>query len=279
MAGFRPLLPPTHGDAEGFVPLHGRAPGPVGAPDSTGFVTGFRPLVPGRLGAEHVHGSDRDQDAVQVPAIDAAPEVPDDVTDAAPEVEVAAAPEPELPASRPEDISLVRAREEGFALGRAEGIEKGEAEVRVRLERLETLLETLESLRRDLFERSVTDVAAAVTQIAAAVVHRELRIDSTGVEALVIDVLDHVRAEDDVLIRVAPEDLRHMQGVAPHLLEHLGRDATFRIDSDPGLSPGGATIETQLGAIDASVETRFAAFADAVQEWAGEEANADVLPR
>jgi flagellar biosynthesis/type III secretory pathway protein FliH len=68
-----------------------------------------------------------------------------------------------------------------------------------------------------------------------------------------------------------------MQNEAPNLLNQLGRDASFHIQSDPELSPGGARIETQLGAIDASVETRFAAFADALAEWAGEEASVDVI--
>ena len=98
-------------------------------------------------------------------------------------------------------------------------------------------------------------------------------MDSTGVEALVIDVLGHVQAQDELVIRVAPEDEQLLQSALPSLMERLGRDSTFRIQSDPELHPGGARIETQMGSIDASVETRFAAYADAVDAWATEEAS------
>lgn len=180
---------------------------------------------------------------------------------------------PELPVE--EDISLIRAREQGFAIGREEGLAAAEAEVADRMKNLDALVKELTSLRSRLFRSSVEDLGAAITHIAERVVRRELAVSSAGVQQLVLDVLDHVQADDEVVIRIAPEDERQMRNAAPAVLEHLGRDATFRIGLDPSLQPGGAMVVTQLGSIDASVETRFTAFEESVGDWVIEEQGAD----
>lgn len=274
MSGFRRLLPKSSGPSAGFVPLHDGGRSATPADDGSGFTPGFQPLVPGRMGAELVKSSEPrevGEDESVEPQAD--PESAEIVV----EEEEVTIVEDESVSESPEDIGILRAREEGFEIGRAEGLASGTSEITAQVERLQGLAAELESLRREIFERSVADVAAAVHHIARVVVHRELLLDSTGVKALVIDVLEHVQTKDEVLIRVSPEDWLAMQNEAPNLLNQLGRDASFHIQSDPELSPGGARIETQLGAIDASVETRFAAFADALAEWAGEEASVDVI--
>jgi len=269
MSSFRPLFPVPDGAGQGFVPLLEGGDDAPPMDDGSGFTPGFRPLVPGRMGAqfvsptvEAVAGESDEPEPVQV------------VDEAAAEPIAEPAPEPEG-AEEPvvEDVAMHRAHDEGFEMGRLEGLAAGEQELAAQLEQAQRLIAELDTLRREIFQRTVTDIAAAVRHIAQDVVHRELFIDSSGVEALVLDVLDHVQSDDEIVIHVAPEDEQLMQMSAPNLLNVLGRDAMVRIQSDPALSPGGVKIETQLGSIDASVETRFAAFAESVQEWGAEEAS------
>ena len=287
---FSPLLPVSTGRKDGFVPLHvDEREAPVD--DGSGFVPGFKPLVAGRMGAEYVAPPEGGVAGDSVgpesePVVESAPIAE---SAAAPTGESAEAPIAEsadaaiaegeavdvLAAKKAEelDAAMLKAREEAFAQGLAEGREAARAEMEAKIARLEALANTLDSGRREVFERCASDVATAVTHIAQNVVQRELLVDSTGVEALVIDVLGHVQAQDELVIRVAPEDEQLLQSALPSLMERLGRDSTFRIQSDPDLHPGGARIETQMGSIDASVETRFAAYADAVDAWATEEAS------
>ncbi len=250
MTGFRPLF---GDDAPEFQPLQPEgATLPGGAP-----ATRFAPLMGPR--AEPVRPGP-------------APTVPE----AAPvEVDEAPAPEPEPVQEEAEDVGQLMAREQGFALGREQGLAAAEAAVADKVGELQALVEELTGLRARLFRQSVQDLGQAIMHISERVVGRELAVDSSGVERLVIEVLGHVQSDDEVVIRIAPENERQMRNAAPSVLEHLGRDATFRIEVDQTQQPGGIRVETQLGSIDASVETRFRAFEESVRAWVTEELGAD----
>ena len=252
MADFRPLIPTER--AATFAPMQtGRTAGDgQEAPAEDGFVPGFRPLIPGRMGAERV--TRRVESAAPIPAAVAPAPAP-------------AVDPPKEPEAAVEDVHLILLREEAWAAGHAAGLAAGEALIQEQVGRLDALVVALTAVRPRLMSASARDVAAAVELIAGAIVQRELAVDSSGVTDLVVSVLQHVQSDDEVVIRVAPEDERLMQSAAPMVLDRLGRDATFRIQSDSSLQPGGVTVETRLGSIDASVETRFAAFAEAVHDW------------
>ncbi len=261
MSGFRPLF---NDDAPAFEPLQ-----PEGADQHVGApASGFKPLVGVRV--------------MNRPT--PAPVAPEPTDEPAPEAESdpSATSDPSLdslgdaPISEAaEDVAQLLAREQGFELGREQGMAAAQTEIAERVQELEALVTELTTLRSQLFKRSVEDLGAAITHIAERVVGRELAVDSSGVERLVIGVLDHVQSTDEVVIRIAPEDERQMRNAAPSVLDHLGRDATFRIEVDPKQSPGGALVQTQLGSIDASVETRFRAFEESIEAWVTEELGSD----
>ena len=253
MSGFRPLF----GDAAAFVPLQpAGSDAPLGetAPEFTPLYGKAAP-IPQPKAPEPVQPAPESEETAAEPA----------------ELHEPTASQPMPTVDESEDIALIRAREEGFAIGRDEGLAAAQAEVASRVEHLDGLISELTTLRATLFRNSVQDIGAAITHISERVVGRELAVDSSGVEKLVIEVLDHVQSDDEVVIRIAPEDERQMRNAAPSVLDHLGRDATFRIELDPALQPGGAVVETQLGSIDASVETRFTAFEESVRAWVTEE--------
>ena len=248
MSGFRPLF---GGDVAGFVPLEGTET-PQGESASS-----FTPLF-GKA-------------APPPPAPEPeAPVEPPPPAEAQPEAAPAPAPTPV-----DEDVAILKAREQGFEIGRQEGLAAAQEQVAGQVAQLEALIDELTAARREIFRKSVEDLGTAITHIAERIVGRELAVDSSGVQQLVLDVLDHVQSDDEVAIRIAPEDERQMRNAAPSVLEHLGRDATFRIELDASLTPGGAVVVTQLGSIDASVETRFVAFEESVQAWVTEELGAD----
>jgi flagellar assembly protein FliH len=261
MSGFRPLFTE---DAPKFEPLQ-----PEGAEASVGApAPSFKPLVGVRVVS-------RPTPPPVAPA-DAADGDPEGVSD--PDLVSDPSVDPVAPAAvsdEAEDVAQLKAREQGFELGREQGLAAAQAEIAERVEELDALVAELTSLRSNLFRSSVQDLGAAITHIAERVVGRELAVNSSGVERLVIDVLDHVQSTDEVVIRIAPEDERQMRNAAPSVLDHLGRDATFRIEVDPKQSPGGAVVQTQLGSIDASVETRFRAFEESIEAWVTEELGSD----
>lgn len=259
MSGFRPLF---SDDGPGFQPLQ-----PEGATAAVGTrAPAFTPLL-------GVRGMPRPT----APPVPVEPEAaPKDVdSDPSADSSGGSLDEAAVISDAAEDVAQLRAREQGFELGREQGIAAAEAAVASKVAELDALVTELTALRARLFKDSVQDLGAAITHISERIVGRELAVDSSGVERLVIDVLDHVQSDDEVVIRIAPEDERQMRNAAPSVLEHLGRDATFRIEVDENQQPGGVLVETQLGSIDASVETRFRAFEESVRAWVTEELGAD----
>ena len=178
------------------------------------------------------------------------------------------APDPADPSS---DSALREVRDEYFEQGRLEGIEQGRQEVEEELKAAQRLRESLDSAREQVFARSVKDVADAVTLIARQVVRRELSASPGSIEGLVVSVLEQVRRSDEFVVRLSADEHQKLSDLTPVIMDRLGRDASFRVEVDSSLEPGGVIVETDYGRIDASVEAQIEAFADVVDAWAREE--------
>jgi len=169
------------------------------------------------------------------------------------------------------DEALREVRDEYFEQGRLEGFEAGRKEVEAELRAAEHLRERLESVREQVFARSVKDVADAVILIARQVVRRELNAAPGSIKDLVVSVLEQVRRSDEFVIRLSADEHSQLSELTPLIMNRLGRDASFRVEVDPKLEAGGIVVETDYGRIDASVEAQVEAFADVVDSWAREE--------
>lgn len=147
---------------------------------------------------------------------------------------------------------------EGFALGQREGIVAGQAELRVRAQRLDQLLQGLqEPLAKsdDQVERELVQLAFA---IARQIVRREIKLDPGQIVAVVREALSllpmasrtaqlHLHPEDGALVREA--------------LALNETEQQWRVVDDPTVSRGGCRVNTESSFIDATLESRVAALA------------------
>ena len=169
------------------------------------------------------------------------------------------------------DSALKSVRDEYFEEGRREGLELGRKQVEEELKIALQLRTRLETVRDEVFARSVKDVADAVILIARQVVRRELHAAPSSIEQLVVSVLEQVRRSDEFVIRLSADEHQKLSDLTPVIMERLGVDASFRVEVDPKLEAGGVVVETDYGRIDASVEAQIEAFAAVVDSWAREE--------
>lgn len=169
------------------------------------------------------------------------------------------------------DSALKSVRDEYFEEGRKEGIEFGRKQVEEELQAAQALRARLETVRKEVFARSIKDVADAVMLIARQIVRRELSTAPGSIEQLVLSVLEQVRRTDEFVIRLSADEHSKLSELTPIIMERLGHDTSFRVEADPSLEPGGIVVETDYGRIDASVEAQLEAFSDAVGSWAREE--------
>lgn len=258
-AEFQPLFG-DRGDERRFTPLRS-APPPAR----------FRPLYDG--GTEPA--APGPQPAAEPPT------APDPPADAA-EVDRAATADPTAespppaptPVVEPEDLdgTLLRLHDEAREAGRRAGLEEGHAAAAETVAAAATLLDELQGLRRRVLERSVRDVAATAVDVARCIVARELAVGGADVHRVVAEVLDALGDQDELVVLIAPEDDDALRDAYPALLARVGRDTTLRVEASAGIGRGGVKVETLHGSVDATVEARFEAFAEAIDAWATERA-------
>jgi flagellar assembly protein FliH len=172
------------------------------------------------------------------------------------------------PAPHIDPQALERAFQEGLAEGRRQAMAEHGARWKAQSRVFEQAIASVQQIRDAVFTRSIQDVAEAVVLISWHVIRRELAVPGHQVESLVRSVIGEVRASDEIMVRVAPQDKAEMRAALPTLLEELGRDTSVRLEADPGISSGGAIVETSWGRVDATVETQLQAFAETVEGWA-----------
>lgn len=157
---------------------------------------------------------------------------------------------------------LAEMEEQGRAAGYAHGLEEGrragEAEVRATRERLEALIEQIHPTAAVLDAALLEQLGDLVMAVARQFVRRELKREPGEVVRVVREALAALPAsEARIRIHVHPED-------APMLLDQSavdGLERQLRVIEDVTLTRGGARVETDVSAVDATVESRLNAIA------------------
>jgi type III secretion protein L len=136
-------------------------------------------------------------------------------------------------------------REEGYQ----EGLEAGREEYADKI--MDTVLSSVEYLE-NLEERLVKLVGEVTRKLLGEMDSRELIV------RLVRQALTTVRAERKVLIRVAArEEAAVRDGLAGLLKRPDGGSDFLELVADPDLPPGSCLLESEMGVVEASLETQL----------------------
>lgn len=139
--------------------------------------------------------------------------------------------------------------------GYEDGLEEG------RMEHLEKIMDT--SMKAiDYFESMEKSIAALVTQCLEKILG-EMDNDDL-ILRVVRSGLAIARNEQRVVVRVCPADLKAVQGANSILLQAYPGISVLDITEDPRLKRGACIVESELGVVDASLETQVAAVKRAI---------------
>lgn len=130
--------------------------------------------------------------------------------------------------------------------GYADGVEQGRMAHAEKM--METVLASVEFIEK--IESTVVDV---VTQSVRKIVG-DLDEDER-IRRIVATALAHVRGEQKVVVRVAPSD----EPAVSAALAAMTSGAYLNVVADPRLKPSSCILESNLGVIDASLETQLKA--------------------
>lgn len=143
--------------------------------------------------------------------------------------------------------------QQGFESGEAAARQKLEGEIRARFEKLAATIAEVAGLRSATIQRAEADTVRLSIEIARRVLHRELSVDSSALEALIKAALEKLRQQEVYRVRVYPGEEKLMRAC----LEQAGRGQAIEVIADPAQSRGAAFFEISRGALDASVDTQL----------------------
>ncbi len=119
----------------------------------------------------------------------------------------------------------------------------------------ENLLAVREIRDRALRETE-QDLLRLAVRLAEKIVGREIQKDSQAVVNIVATALQNARQQEKLIVRVNPTNLALIESEIGNFTSG-GRTRFLDFVADPRVSVGGCLIESEVGTIDAQLETQF----------------------
>jgi flagellar assembly protein FliH len=151
------------------------------------------------------------------------------------------------------ELRVRQAYESGFREGEAAARQRAESQVREAVEKLAATVVEVASTRSDAIHRAEADMVRLSIEIARRILHRELSLDTSALEALIRAALEKLRSQEVYRVRVHPDQEQLVRAC----LRQIGRDPDIEVVSDASQPRGGAVFEISRGSLDASVETQL----------------------
>jgi flagellar assembly protein FliH len=161
----------------------------------------------------------------------------------------------------------VQAYQKGVNDGLEKGTKEGEkAGFELAAKKLEPLLDSLQqgllqlsNLRQDTYQRIEKEVVELALAIARRIICREIEVDKEVVVCVAREALSQVKDPGNIKIKLNPSDLEFINQTKYQLSELIGDINNVTLEAEEGIQSGGCLIETNLGEIDARVETQLQA--------------------
>jgi flagellar assembly protein FliH len=147
-----------------------------------------------------------------------------------------------------------QAYEAGVRAGEESARRELESEVRETVQQLADTMAGVAGMRAETIRRAEADTVRLSIEIARRVLHRELSVDGSALEALIKAALEKLQSQEVYRVRVHPDQEKLVRAC----LDQTGRGQAIAVVNDPVQPRGGAIFEISRGALDASVETQLA---------------------
>lgn len=162
--------------------------------------------------------------------------------------------------------NLPQLLEEAQARGRQEGLAIAEERFESTSRALAQALEDVSRLRESLAQNGSQDMLRLVTAVAEQIVRRVIEVDSNVVLTIVENALQASVRADSYRICINPEDLEVVNAQKPLFLASISGLRNLSIETDAAISRGGCRVDSELGDVDATIESQIDAIRQALAE-------------
>jgi flagellar assembly protein FliH len=154
-------------------------------------------------------------------------------------------------------VNLEAKLEEALARGRQEGAKEAELRFGRATEALAVAVEEISRLRESLLNNASQDMLRLVLTIARQIIHVELSVNSGIILATIERALQAAVRADAYHLRVNGEDLALVTEKKPLFLARISGLQNITIEADPTVGRGGCRLESELGEVDATIESQL----------------------
>lgn len=147
---------------------------------------------------------------------------------------------------------MEKAREKGFQKGREEGLEE-----------LSGLLLKARELREQILASAESELIRLVLSISEKVLGKIVETHKEAILAIIREGLKHSLGEH-IVVRLHPADWKRLKGEDLQFKDIVDRTKRFQFREDETIQKGGCIIESEIGTIDAQLETQLKAIRKAL---------------
>ncbi len=152
-----------------------------------------------------------------------------------------------------------QAKKEGFDKGHEEGYKSGLAEAKPIIETFNALIEELTTVRKEFYVQAEREMIDLVLSVAHTVMGLEVERNPALVQNVILKAVEQIRVREKISIRINQEDMAQAEKTLPEISKIVGDTEKVSFRSDPYITRGGCMVETNIGMIDARLESQLEA--------------------
>lgn len=158
---------------------------------------------------------------------------------------------------------IEQSRQLGWQEGREEGLKQIHSEVAGYLQEAETVLAKAEEERQKIIQGTEEEIVLLALDIAKKIIKKEIELGSSVIREITQQAIKKATHREKVIIRVNAVDLEYVEKERGILREKSG-SSDLIILPDPTVEPGGCVLETDLGTVDARIDTQLTQIREAL---------------
>ncbi len=151
------------------------------------------------------------------------------------------------------EVELERERKRGYEEGREEGLSSVTEQVMA-----------FEKMKEEFYVNAEENTIKLVMMVAEKVIGRTVHEHSDTIKSIVKQALESALGER-IVIRLSPEDYKVISDAAFEFKDELDRTKRIQFKEDEAITQGGCIVETEVGTIDARLETQLKAIRKALE--------------
>ena len=163
--------------------------------------------------------------------------------------------------------TLKKAYESGYQ----QGLEKANLEQAEKTREFLSVINEMAIEKRKIFENAEPELMRLSIAIAEKVIQTQIEKQPSVFRHILEEALQKVTDKDHVLIKVNPKDLTFVKSYKDVYQKELSDFKRLDIQEDSSINKGGCIIETKLGFIDSSINTKIELITQALEKTLGDE--------